>query len=62
MHAGEDPHQRRLAGSVLADKGVQFTKQYVEIHTIERPRCAEMFRNTARASRRSGHACGAPDF
>ena len=39
--SSEHAHQRRLTRSVLADKGVHFTGEKIEIHRIDRPCCPE---------------------
>ena len=36
VHAGEHLHQRRLAGSVLADQRVHLAGAQVEVHVLER--------------------------
>ena len=40
-HAGEDVHQRRLAGAVLADQRVHLARRELERHVVERQRRAE---------------------
>ena len=55
VHAAQNPRQRRFAGAVLADQGVDLARHHVEIDTIERARRAELLGDAARAGRRSIH-------
>ena len=41
MHAGDDLHQRALAGAVLADQAVDFARGEGEIHVAQRRDAAE---------------------
>ena len=51
MHAGEDFHQRRLAGAVLSDKRMHFARPQIEVDVDQRRNSAERF----------GHARGFED-
>jgi hypothetical protein len=46
---GEDLHQRRLAGAVLADDGVDRAARDVQVHAVERLHAAEALREAADA-------------
>ncbi len=56
MHAAEDADQRRLAGAVLADDGVDLAERHVEVDAVERERRAEVLADACCARRRKGHA------
>ncbi len=38
MDAAQNPHQRRFAGAVLTDQGVDFARHRIEIDMVERAR------------------------
>ena len=47
VDAGEDLHQRALAGAVLADQPVDLARQQLEIDAVERGRAAEALGDAA---------------
>jgi hypothetical protein len=47
VHAGEDLHQRRLAGAVVADQGDDLALIDIEVDVGQRPDGAEAFRDAS---------------
>ena len=57
IEAGEDVHQRRLAGAVLAEQRVQLARTELELRVVEGDRGAEALVDRLHAkARRRGHA------
>ncbi len=59
MHAAEDADQRRLAGAVLADDGMDLAEADVEIDAVERDRRAEVLADGLGACGRMAHRINA---
>ena len=53
VHAGEDLHQRRLAGAVLAHQRVHLAGAEVEVDAVERGDAGEALADAARAQQRA---------
>ena len=50
--AAEHPHQRRLAGAVLAEQHVHFAALQVERHIVQRANAWELFRDASHFEQR----------
>ena len=59
MDAAQDADQRRFAGAVLPDDGVDFAQRHVEVDAVERHRRAEPFADALSADGRTGHRINA---
>ena len=58
MHAGEDVHQRRLAGAVLAEERVDLAGLQVEVDAAQRLDAAEALLDAAHLEERLSHGPG----
>jgi len=56
MHAAQNPDQRRLAGAILPDDGVDLAEAHIEIDAVESERGAEPFAHAFETRRGNGHA------
>ncbi len=52
VHAGDDLHERRLAGTVLADDGVHLTGGHVEVDALQHGHAVERLADAAQGQRR----------
>jgi hypothetical protein len=55
MHTAEDADERRLAGAVLADNGVDLAERHVEVDAVERGGRAELLADASDARRGMTH-------